>query len=666
MYKRSLFIICLFICLFSIAGVSAGDVDANVAATDGMDIQGELSIHTDEVLEEDFSSTDDASGDEVPLKANPKTFTDLNETINGNSNSEIHLYDDYCYNIDVDKDYMEKGYEKESFFDTLVQYGIVINRPLTIYGHGHTICGTDGIGHARGIFKVYSDSVTFHDIIFEKRSGMKIGGAIYAKNNIIVDNCTFSQNQAHKGGGVYVEGTATISNCEFINCTALNGNSGAVYANNGNISNCRFLGNGVKYIPYNEPFFAGAVYLGTGSVDNCYFEGNYVQKDTGGALYIGSLGKVSNCTFKGNYANKGGAIYADGDVIISDSKFIDNHADEEDRYSGKHNGYGGALALNGATVVNCSFTGNYAHNRGTISIANGSIINCTFANNRATEVGSGAIYIGTNANIENCNFTNNSAERRGGAIAIGSASNPSESWSTKIINCIFTNNMATLNGGAIFGGTAINCSFKGNTAKGGYSTYETKISPYANRIVAAAVSTVYNINKYLEITLKDNKGEAVKNYKLNVVINGKSYVYTTNSLGKVKISTKTWSPKVYQISISTSEKNTHYLTVETKNTRVLVNKAVPKLTASAKTYYLKDKTKKYVAVLKTNTNQFLKNAKVTVNVGGKTYSIKTNAKGQAIFSLNQLNKKGSFKAVIKFAGNGYYTAINKSVYIRVK
>ena len=166
------------------------------------------------------------------------------------------------------------------------------------------------------------------------------------------------------------------------------------------------------------------------------------------------------------------------------------------------------------------------------------------------------------------------------------------------------------------------------------------------------------------MTLKDNKGEAVKNYKLDVVINGKSYVYTTNSLGQVKISTKTWSPKAYQISISTSEKNTHYFTV-TKDTQVLVKKAVPKLTASAKIYYLKDKTKKYVAVLKTNTNQVLKNAKVTLNVGGKTYSIKTNAKGQAIFSLNKLNKKGSFKAIIKFAGNGYYTAINKNVYIKV-
>ncbi len=665
MCKKSLLIICLFICLFSIVGVSAGDADANGTATDEMNIQGELSIHADEIPEEDLSSTDDASGDEVPLKANPKTFTDLNETINGNSNSEIHLYDDYCYNIDVDKDYVERGYERESFFDTLIQYGIVINRPLTIYGHGHTICGSDGIGHARGIFKVYSDSVTFHDINFEKRSGMKIGGAIYAKNNIIVDNCTFSQNQAHKGGGVYVEGTATISNCEFINCVVLNGNSGAVYANNGNISNCRFLGNGVEYISYNEPFFAGAVYLGTGSVDNCYFEGNYVQKDTGGALYIGSAGKVSNCTFKGNYANKGGAIYADGDVIISDSKFIDNHADEEDRYSGEHNGCGGALALIGATVVNCSFVGNYAHNIGAISMENGSIINCSFANNRATEGSSGAIYIETKANIENCNFTNNSAESRGGAIAIGSFNNPSGRWSTNIIKCAFTNNKATLYGGAIFGGTAINCIFKGNTAKWGYATYESKISPYANKIVAAAVSAVYNINNCLEITLKDNKGEAVKNYKLDVVINGKSYVYTTNSLGQVKISTKTWSPKAYQISISTSEKNTHYFTV-TKDTQVLVKKAVPKLTASAKTYYLKDKTKKYVAVLKTNTNQFLKNVKVTINVGGKTYAVKTNAKGQAIFSLNKLVKKGSFKAIIKFAGNGYYTAINKNVYIKVK
>ena len=665
MWKKSLLIICLFICLFSIVGVSAGDADANGTATDEMNIQGELSIHADEIPEEDLSSTDDASGDEMPLKANPKSFTDLNQTINGNNNAEVHLYDDYCYNIDVDGDYIERGYEKEEFFDTLVQYGIVINRPLTIYGHGHTVTGTDGIGHARGIFKVYSDSVTFYDIIFEKRSGVKKGGAIYAKNNIIVDNCTFSQNRAHKGGGVYVEGTATISNCEFINCVVLSGNSGAVYANNGNISNCRFLGNGIEFIPYSEPFFAGAVYLGTGSVDNCYFEGNYVPKDTGGALYIGSAGKVSNCTFKGNYANKGGAIFADGDVIISDSKFIDNHADEEDRSSGEHNGCGGALALIGATVVNCSFVGNYAHNIGAISMENGSIINCSFANNRATEGSSGAIYIETKANIENCNFTNNSAESRGGAIAIGSFNNPSGRWSTNIIKCAFTNNKATLYGGAIFGGTAINCIFKGNTAKWGYATYESKISPYANKIVAAAVSAVYNINNYLEITLKDNKGEAVKNYKLDVVINGKSYVYTTNSLGQVKISTKTWSPKAYQISISTSEKNTHYFTV-TKDTQVLVKKAVPKLTASAKTYYLKDKTKKYVAVLKTNTNQVLKNAKVTLNVGGKTYSIKTNAKGQAIFSLNKLNKKGSFKAIIKFAGNGYYTAINKNVYIKVK
>jgi predicted outer membrane repeat protein len=642
MYKKSLFVICFVICLFSVAAVSAGGVDDNVTASDEIDIQEELSIKADETPDEDLASTDDVIGNDLPLKSNVKTYKDLNNTINGNNDSVIYLQDDYTFNIHIDTNqenqYIDDDYE-------ILRYGIEINRPLTIYGNGHTLSANRS---SSTVFKVYSDSVTLYDINFIGGLGIGNGGLLYAKNNLTVINCNFSDSSSNNAGSIYVEGTATISNCIFLNNYAWLHDFGALYASSGNISNCRFVGN------YANSY--GAVYLGTGSVVNCYFEENRAKTGPSGALYIGRAGKVSNCTFKGNYANNGGAICADGNIVISDSTFIGNYAYED----------GGALILIEATVVNCSFVGNYAeYNIGAMSMESGSIINCSFVNNKAVETGSGAVYIETKANIENCNFTDNRAESRGGAISIGSFRNPSGSWSTNIINCIFTNNKATLYGGAIFGGNVKNCIFKGNNAKWGFTTYATKCSPYVNKIVATAISTVYNVDKYLVITLYDNKGNAVKNYKLDIEFNGKVKTYTTNSLGQVKISTANLSPKKYDVFISASENNDKYLLLE-KNTRITINKAVPKLTATAKTFYLNDKVKKYVVVMKTNKNKVLKNAKVTINVGGKTYAVKTNAKGQAIFSLNKLAKKGSFKAIIKFAGNGYYNAINKNVYIKVK
>ena len=641
MYKKCLLIICLVICLFSIAGVCAGDADDNLTASDEIDIQEELSIQADEMPEADLSSADDASRDDLPLKANTKTFKDLNKTINGNNNPVIYLNDDYTFNIYEDTHpedmYVDENYE-------ILRYGVEINRPLTIYGNGHTLSANYS---ASAVFKAYSDSVTIYDVNFIDGFGVERGGAVYAKNNLTLINCNFTDSDALYSGAVYVEGTATVSNCLFYNNYAWVYDIGALYAASGKISNCRFVGNHASCY--------GAVFLGTGSVENCYFENNNAGNGPGGALYIERGGKIFNCTFKGNSAKKGGAVCTDGDAVISNSTFISNRAEDC-----------GALALVEATVANCSFVGNTAqYNMGAIGMDTGSVINCSFVNNRAIETGSGAIYIEKNGNVLNCNFTNNTAESRGGAIAIGSFMKPNYSWSTKIVNCTFTNNKATLYGGALFGGTFTNCTFKGNSAKWGSTTYESKSAVYPNSIVATAISMVYNLNKDFVITLKDNNKQVLKNYKLDVEINGKSYVYTTNNNGQIKISTKNWSPKTYEIFISANGKNANYFSIE-KSTRVVVNKALPKLYGVSKAFYLKDKTKKYVVTLKTNTNQLLKNVKVKVLVNGKTYIAKTNSKGQAIFSLNKLAKKGKFKATIKFEGNGYYKAVGKNVYLTVK
>ena len=102
-----------------------------------------------------------------------------------------------------------------------------------------------------------------------------------------------------------------------------------------------------------------------------------------------------------------------------------------------------------------------------------------------------------------------------------------------------------------------------------------------------------------------------------------------------------------------------------KNITISV-KITTKLTAKAKTFKLKTKTKKYTITLKDNKNKAMKNKKVTLKVKGKTYTAKTNSKGKATFKLTKLTKKGKYTAVIKYAGDKHYQEVTKKVKITVK
>ena len=62
----------------------------------------------------------------------------------------------------------------------------------------------------------------------------------------------------------------------------------------------------------------------------------------------------------------------------------------------------------------------------------------------------------------------------------------------------------------------------------------------------------------------------------------------------------------------------------------------------------------------------MKKIKLSLKVSGKTYKAITNAKGQATFKITNLNKKGTFKAVISFSGNKYYNVKNVTTKIFVK
>ena len=167
------------------------------------------------------------------------------------------------------------------------------------------------------------------------------------------------------------------------------------------------------------------------------------------------------------------------------------------------------------------------------------------------------------------------------------------------------------------------------------------------QLTANAITTTYNINKDLVITLKDANGNVLSGVSVTVDLNG-AKTYTTDSNGQVKVSTKGLAPKAYTAKI-TFNGDDNYIN-STNDVKVTVKKATPKLTAKKKTFKSSVKTKKYTVVLKDNTGKAIKKAKVTL---------------KAVFKIKNLKKKGKYTAVIKFKGNKYYNKATKKAKIKV-
>ena len=240
--KIYLLALLLLVCILSISTISATENTTNkeICNTNNKENNLETNNHYDDVSNSNNNDVElkekkdtynndkqDKSGtDETTTTENedPLSFTDLNITINGNSNSTIYLSNNYTYNDDSDSGFTA---------------GILINRDLTIYGNGVTI---DGNKMAR-IFNVTDSklNVNFYNINFINGQAVN-GGAIYSINNTYnVYNCTFTGNSGSEGGAIY-KGNAY--NCTFKGNTASRG--GAMC--NGKAFLCRFNGDTISWI----------------------------------------------------------------------------------------------------------------------------------------------------------------------------------------------------------------------------------------------------------------------------------------------------------------------------------------------------------------------------------------------------------------------------------
>ena len=697
-------IFCLFLIL-SIQAISATDNTTNDELSNIYNIQNnnlesnvqEKDVSTDNngtklsLNEQDKFSTDKKTNEDS------LTFTDLNNTINDNSNSTINLSNNYKYNGDLDSELIN---------------GISISRNLTIYGNGITI---DGSGNAR-IFSLIDPNLTvsFYNInfinanaefggaleygdayncIFTNNKCEYGGGAIYQGNAF---NCTFIGNSAFSGGAIYqgnaynstfinntgfefggalFEGTAV--NCTFTDNDALSGQ--AICEGTGIL--CRFYNNtcelttivpaSINVLNYTSPYKSGEKLIFNLTANDMLFDG---FNTTINIYNNGSLVKtIYAFTGEGWIVDLGVGEYT---AVLSLTDYPDENSSNATINISKGNTTVVINPIND-TIVGKEIVINYTTNsNGTVTIkVNGQPItgnkftptkNGTY--NVTVEVAENDYYTaGYNETTFTAEKTNTTVTITpisnvvvGQEVTINYTTNSNGTVTIKVNGQPITGNKFTPTKNGTYNVTVEVAENDYYTAASNQTTFN--VEKLASKITVSPVSTIYNVGKYLVITLKDQNGNAIKNAVLIVNLGG-SKNYKTDKNGQVKINVANLVPKTYTAKITYAGSDSY--NGSTGSAKVTVKKAKPKITAKSASFKLKVKTKKYTVIFKDNKNKALKKTKVTFKVGGKTYTVKTNNKGYGVFKITNLKKKGAYIGVITIPTNKYYNKVTKKVKITV-
>jgi hypothetical protein len=176
--------------------------------------------------------------------------------------------------------------------------------------------------------------------------------------------------------------------------------------------------------------------------------------------------------------------------------------------------------------------------------------------------------------------------------------------------------------------------------------------------------------KNFTVQLTDADGNPIANKTVYIGYNGVTLNRTTDANGFANVQINLKNAGLYTFVVVFLDDDNYNASM--KVFKVTVNKKPTSISASAKTFKASAKTKKYTVTLKTikgasidGKTYLASGKKVTLKVNGKTYTAKTNAKGQATFSI-KITKKGKFTAVIKYAGDNTYKSASKKVKITIK
>ena len=418
---------------------------------------------------------------------------------------------------------------------------------------------TNNKAHFSGAVDICEGKITIKNSIFVNNSAEYCAGAIAVDSQINkpaveIINSKFDSNSAEYGGAIY-----NYYNLTVVDSTFTNNSKDTIY--NFRVAN---LDLGIK--TFTDLQNAIGLVRGTLTLDSdiamtddeaanfkdgVVINKNIVIDGKGHTIDAKNLGRIfnigegftvtlTNATLINGKADKGGAIYNDGSLTLSDVKLSDNAADS----------YGGAVFNNGHLVVSDSvFDSNDIVNRGSASVDYGGaaiynwkegtlkVTNSNFTNNIKNYKNGdnlvGAITTIGNATVSGSNFVNNSG-RWGGAISATGAELRKNSSTLTVSNTIFRDNAALYAGAVYIWGSNYNiadCVFDNNTAFG-----KGNMTPNNNG-GALVVSQVSKFNEPITGTISGSKFTNNKAQYGGAAYFNKGFVTITDSVFENNIAT---------------------------------------------------------------------------------------------------------------------------------
>ena len=481
----------------------------------------------------------------------------------------------------------------------------------TLTVSGSTFKENGGL-YGAGIFVAGSD-FTVSDCVFDKNTAFGKGNMTPNNNNgaaiVVTDTgkditgaitgSNFTNNKAQYGGAIYIcEGNIAISDSLFENNSA-DVEGGAIDIDSAinnpvvTVENSKFVNNTPQAIHNSKELHLGietftdlqnAIDLvdgiltldsdiamtddeAAGFVNGVAINKNIRIDGKGHTIDAKNLGRIfsigegftvtlTNATLINGKADKGGAIYNDGSLTLSDVKLSDNAADS----------YGGAVFNNGELVVSDSvFDSNDIVNRGSASVDYGgaaiynwydgtlTVSNSNFTNNiknyKNGDCLVGAVATIGDATISGSNFVNN-AGRWGGAITTSGALIAGDDVNTLTVSgSTFKENGGLYGAGIFVAGsdfTVSDCVFDKNTAFG-----KGNMTPNNNNGAAIEVT---DTNKAIAGTITGSKftnnkaqyGGAIDICEGNIKITDSIFVNNSADVegGAIDINTVNGNPEV--------------------------------------------------------------------------------------------------------------------------
>ena len=413
-----------------------------------------------------------------------------------------------------------------------------------------------------GAIDICEGNIKITDSEFVNNSADVEGGAIDINTvngnpEVSISGSKFINNSASYGGAIVNVKDLTVRNTEFVNnapdtifnYVGFGGNLDLGIENFTDLQNAIGLVTGTLTLNQNvvmtddeaANFVNGVVINKNIRIDG---KGHTIDaRDLGRIFSIGEGFTVTltNATLINGKADKGGAIYNDGSLTLSDVKLSDNTADS----------YGGAVFNNGHLVVSDSvFDSNDIVNRGSASVDYGGaaiynwkegtlkVTNSNFTNNIKNYKNGdnlvGAITTIGNATVSGSNFVNNSG-RWGGAISATGAELRKNSSTLTVSNTIFRDNAALYAGAVYIWGSNYNiadCVFDNNTAFG-----KGNMTPNNNNGGALVVSQVSKFNEPITGTISGSKFTNNKAQYGGAAYFNKGFVTITDSVFENNIAT---------------------------------------------------------------------------------------------------------------------------------